>query len=373
MNLDHPIHIETEFEALEQYIAKKKPSQIVVVMDETAEKLCLPLIGHVIPEDAHPFVLGSEGEDVKRIENAHALWSGFEDVGVDRSSLVIALGGGSVTDLVGFAAGTYMRGVACWLVPTTLLAMVDAAIGGKTGINLGGAKNRVGSFSAPVGVSICGDFMPTLSARAIRSGYAEHQKHYLISKATELEKTARWVGPDAGLLAETVGASAEVKMSIVREDPLEQKARGGRAVLNFGHTAGHALESWAMGAGEDLTHGEAVAWGLRVALELSAIVAERAGDAEGSWATQDKIAGALREEAAHLAVAIPCPASLVDGAEAVSDADLTSLWTTMERDKKSRGGRVRWVLLEQVGVATAGHEVGFKEFRKAVEAVQLGR
>lgn len=372
MNLDHPIYNETEFEALEHYIAKKKPNQIVVVMDATTEKLCLPLIGHVIPEEAHPFVLGNEGEGLKSIENVHALWSGFEDVGVDRGSLVIAMGGGSVTDLVGFAAGTFMRGVPCWLVPTTLLAMVDAAIGGKTGINLGGGKNRVGSFTAPVGVSLCGDFLPTLSARAIRSGYAEHQKHYLISKHESLEATRRWTGPEIGELAAALEASAQVKISIVREDPLEQKARGGRAVLNFGHTAGHAMETWAMEAGEDVTHGEAVAWGMQVALQLSAVAAERAGESDGSWAKQDLLAQALREESEHLSRSIPCPASILGSDQAMEESALSALWSTMERDKKSRGGRVRWVLLEKIGVATAGHEVGFKDFRSAVEAVRLG-
>ena|GEM_PF-289987 len=377
MNLDHPIHEDPEFDALDKYMTEKKPSQVVVVMDRTTEKCALPLIAHVIPESAHPFVLGDDGEGVKSIEHAHALWQGFEDVGVDRSSLVIALGGGAVTDLVGFVAGTFMRGVPCWLVPTTLLAMVDAAVGGKTGINMAGAKNRVGAFCAPVGVSVCANFTATLDDRSIRSGYAEHQKHFLISGAPALEVTRRWAGPKDGpgmesLLA-SVAASAGVKMAIVREDPLEQKARGGRAVLNFGHTAGHALESWAMSrdwAHGDLTHGEAVAWGMCVALHLSADAVERAGNKAGTWDKNDLVAEELRQEAAHLTKAVPCPANVLSTIEAQGVKEFAAeLWATMEHDKKSRGGKIRWVLLQKVGDATAGCDVSYKEYLSAVQAV----
>ena len=227
---------------------------------------------------AHGLLCLSEaGEDIKRIEHAHALWSSLDEAGFDRNSAIIGLGGGTVTDLSAFVASTYLRGVDFWLIPTTLLAMVDAAAGGKTGINLGGAKNRIGTFAHPSGVSLCPEFLATLPERQLLSGMAEHVKHILLHSTVHSESSGLGRMTEA-LLALDGSIGPGLRRSHPRIGGHQRRASsfrmwtestGIRKLLNLGHTAGHALESWAMSEGLDLLHGEAVAWGLGVELAIS--------------------------------------------------------------------------------------------------------
>lgn len=208
------------------------------------------------------------GESSKSISHAAILWDSLVSRGVTRADIVVAVGGGVVGDLAGFVAATIVRGVRWIQVPTTLLAMCDAAIGGKTGVNVAGGKNLVGSFHHPMAVLSWLGFQRTLSAREARSGLAEVVKSALIDG----EESLRWLEDNAGALVsrdesalyEAVTLAARVKVEVVSLDPMEQ---GRRRVLNLGHTFGHALEH-SVGYGT-VTHGEAVSIGLCMAMALS--------------------------------------------------------------------------------------------------------
>ncbi|KAA6324254.1 3-dehydroquinate synthase, partial [termite gut metagenome] len=196
------------------------------------------------------------------------VWQVLSDKGATRYSLLINLGGGMVTDLGGFAAATFKRGIAYINIPTTLLAMVDAAVGGKTAINFNGLKNEIGVFALAVSVLIDAEFLTNLDYPNILSGYAEMLKHGLISD------TAHWSELlsfdidhiDYARLNSLVGKSVQIKERIVTQDPYEH---GIRKALNLGHTMGHAFESFALAQGRPVLHGYAVAWGIVCELYLS--------------------------------------------------------------------------------------------------------
>lgn len=334
------------------WIDTTRPTRLAVVMDRNTERHCLPLVQPLLPPHTDFLCLSDTGEAVKSLEHAHALWSHLDSVGFDRQSAIVALGGGTVTDLAGFVASTYLRGVDFWLIPTTLLGMVDAATGGKTGINLAGGKNRVGTFQTPAGVSLNPEFLRTLPERETRAGLAEHIKHLLLTSAstpTDAE-LGHWMTDGDGLDLDRAGTtilkSVQIKSSIVAEDAEEQS--GIRKLLNLGHTAGHALESWAMSEERDLLHGEAVAWGLRVALAISA---ERHGDPDS----------ALKQAGHWLASNFPCP---------VVAPEAEALWPWALQDKKNDGDQVNMVLLHGLGNPVRDQAVSFDEFEAGIRAAE---
>ena len=213
-------------------------------------------------------VILSPGEDHKNIESAILIWKALEEAGATRHSLVVNIGGGLVTDIGGFAAATYKRGIRFVNIPTTLLGAVDAATGGKTGINFNGLKNEIGAFHLPSEVIISALPLATLSHREIVSGYAEMLKTGLIADEglyrSLLDVDA--VIADGTRLEGAMKRCVEIKEDVVRQDPTE---KGLRKILNFGHTAGHAFESLAIERHKPLAHGEAVAHGMLVELILS--------------------------------------------------------------------------------------------------------
>lgn len=264
------------------------------------------------------------GEAAKSLETLASAWEQAKAAGLDRSGLVIGVGGGAALDLAGFTAATYMRGVAWISVPTTLLAQVDAAIGGKTAVNIPSAKNLVGAFHHPLAVVADVDVLSTLPRREVAAGMAEVVKHALVGDPSLLELVdgTGEALPDVVLVAR----AAKVKALVVSEDPNET---GRRAVLNFGHTVGHALE--VAGNFERYLHGEAVAIGMVTATMLS----ERVGVLQEPG---------LVERLIQLLRRIGLPSAA--GPEA-PDADL--LWNLMDADKKKQAGLRRWVLLERPG------------------------
>ena len=340
-------HVDPQFKALRNWLDDHTPTSVVVVTDPLTEKCCLPLLNPHLPPGTQFLRLGQHGETIKSIEHAHALWDSFEGMGMDRHGLVIALGGGTITDLTAFASSTYLRGIDFWLIPTTLLSMVDASIGGKTGINFRGLKNRIGTFSSAVGVSIHTAFLDTLNAREMSNGWAEHIKHTLLSskQALELpwERTLSDAHPDAFEAA--IVHSIGIKAHIVNQDALE--TNGTRKTLNFGHTSGHALESWALAQSEDLKHGEAVAWGMRIALKMSELHAECPESKPGDFD------GASRS----LAALIPLPCVPPDAA---------TLWEWMRSDKKNLGDQVKVVLLDGPGCPKIDVTVALADFEEAL-------
>ena len=254
---------------LAEAISLCEHDRIFILADETTAKCCLPLVeGFSELHDARRIVIGAT--DVhKNIQSLSQVWEQLGQGGATRHTLLINIGGGMVTDLGGFAASTFKRGINYINIPTTLLAMVDASVGGKTGINFGGLKNEIGVFNNASTVILDTQFLKTLDAENILSGYAEMLKHGLISDVKMWAELLNFdlAQPDLAVLGRMVGDSVAVKERIVTEDPTEQ---GIRKALNLGHTIGHAFESFAL-QHTPVLHGYAVAWGLICELYLSAI------------------------------------------------------------------------------------------------------
>ncbi|MEI7781561.1 MAG: 3-dehydroquinate synthase, partial [Planctomycetota bacterium] len=275
------------------------------------------------------------GEASKSVAEAGRLWSELARLAVDRGTHVVAVGGGVVGDLAGFVAATFVRGLPVWQVPTTLVAQVDSAIGGKTGINLTAGKNLVGAFWQPRGVFADIDALATLPRREFTSGLAEVVKYGMILDAEFfhwLEAHAAGVlARDATALVHVVERSAALKAHVVERD--EHERSGLRAVLNYGHTFGHAFET-AAGYGT-LLHGEAVAIGMAAAARL----AERLG----------RIGPDIVSRQQHLLTALELPATVAAYAQLAKPATSDELLAIMARDKKTLGGRLRFVLPSRIG------------------------
>ena len=208
-------------------------------------------------------------DEAKNISTLTKVWSALQEGGASRHSLMVNLGGGMVTDLGGFAASTFKRGMAYINIPTTLLAQVDASVGGKTGINFGGLKNEIGVFNCASSVILSSAFLRTLDTENLLSGYAEMLKHGLLSTRENWAELLCFdiTNPDFDTLQMLVAKSVAIKEEIVNIDPTE---KGIRKALNLGHTSGHALESLALEEERTILHGYAVAWGLMMELYLSA-------------------------------------------------------------------------------------------------------
>jgi 3-dehydroquinate synthase len=276
------------------------------------------------------FVLVPRGESAKRVRHLERLWRAFAAAGLERQDVVVALGGGVVGDLAGFAAATWLRGVAWIGVPTTVLAQVDSSVGGKTAIDLVAGKNLAGAFHQPTAVLIDPETLVTLPVRERRAGLAEVVKMGMAVDRSLFEWCEASLGDLAagriGALAEAVARSVRAKAAVVRRDERES---GPRTALNFGHTAGHAIEA-ALGYGR-VRHGEAVAIGMRVAASLST---RAAGLAPGA---RDRLLNALD------ALSLP---------REMPPLRLDALESAMRLDKKRGHGGVRWVLTPRVGHAS---------------------
>jgi shikimate kinase/3-dehydroquinate synthase len=271
------------------------------------------------------------GETYKNIETVMALWRAYLDAGLDRGSTVIALGGGVVSDLVGFSAATFMRGCRWIAVPTTLLAMVDAGLGGKTGFDLPQGKNLVGAFYPPGLVLADPEVLSSLPERELRAGMAEVVKHGVIADPDLFSLCADGWDAVAARLPEVVRRGMAVKMRLIEQDPYEQ---GLRAALNFGHTVGHALE---LVSDFNLLHGEAVAVGMAVEAKL----AERLSIAENS------LSDLIIKSLAGLSLSVEIP----------DDLSRNELVQAMKLDKKKTDGTVRFTLPERIGQVKVGVSV----------------
>ena len=250
-------------------ISECEHDRIFVLTDETTQQLCWPKIKNFKAlRNSTPIIIKAT-DTHKNLDTLSQVWQALSNGGATRHSLMINLGGGMVTDLGGFAASTFKRGIDFINIPTTLLAMVDASVGGKTGINFGGLKNEIGVFSDSRFVIINTQFLDTLDHDNICSGYAEMLKHGLISDERTWAElvTFNLDTPDLSQLQRMVAESIKVKERIVEADPHEL---GIRKALNLGHTMGHAFESFAMRRGTPILHGYAVAYGLISELYMSA-------------------------------------------------------------------------------------------------------
>lgn len=256
--------IENELaEFFKQYSFKK----IFVLVDDNTFQFCYPLIQNSLP-DSHVVITIPFGEKSKTLEFVNYIWEKLSQNVADRKSLLINLGGGMITDIGGFVAGTYQRGIDFINIPTTLLAQIDASVGGKTGFNLNNLKNQIGIFNFPVAVFISSQFIKTLPQREFISGLAEMIKHAILSSKDSWERL-KLVNPekiDSENLQLLIKESINIKLAIVESDPFE---KGNREALNFGHTIGHAIETFFNRRNITILHGEAVAIGLIAELFIS--------------------------------------------------------------------------------------------------------
>lgn len=312
---------------LGEIIGKYPKGKIYVVVDENTRKYCLPTLEKLSFFSDIPVLEIHSGEDYKSIESVVSVWNFLEDNGADRHSLLINLGGGMLSDLCGFAASCFKRGLHFVNIPTTLLSQVDASVGGKTGINFNGLKNEIGVFNQPQTVLIASQFLKTLDNENLLSGYAEMLKHGLIySKphwAELLDFDLNHINFDS--LSEVIARSVEVKEHFVINDPTEKNIR---KALNLGHTVGHAFESYALYEGRSILHGYAVAYGMIVELYLSVVKC-----------------GFSKEEADRISKWIVT----TYGAFKVEREAYDSLYMKMTKDKKNEAGRINFSLIPEIG------------------------
>ena len=295
-----------------------------------------------IPED-HILIL-NPGEEQKRIEQVIHVWDAFGSLGIDRHSLIINIGGGMLTDLGGFAASTLKRGLAFINIPTTLLAMVDASVGGKTGVNFRGLKNEVGVIRQPLHVLILLPFLRTLDPDNLLSGFAEMLKAGLIADGGLWDQLRGFdlSGYNEEQFGKLIWRSVEIKKAIVEADPEEQ---GIRKALNFGHTVGHALESEALRQEHPVPHGFAVAWGMITEAMLSH---KQLGlPPESVYMIRDTIQSLYGHPPAQL-----------------TDPDRLLSW--MKFDKKNTGDRINFTLLEKIGKCRVNCTVSEEEIREVM-------
>lgn len=336
-------------QSLTEAVGAVAHDRLFVLCDETTRSLCLPVVeGLPCLKDRMEIVIGST-DTHKTLETLAKVWTELGNGGGTRHSLLVNLGGGMVTDLGGFAAATFKRGIKYINVPTTLLSMVDASVGGKTGINFNGLKNEIGVFSAPETVILDTEFLRTLDHENICSGYAEMLKHGLISDAAHLVQLLRFSldEVDYAALGRMVGESVAVKERIVQEDPLEH---GIRKALNLGHTAGHAFESWALHRQPRL-HGYAVAWGLVCELYLSCVKTGFPTE------TMRQVVHFVKENYGMLPVTCD---------------DYEELYEYMTHDKKNTAGVINFTLLGGVGDIRINQNADKKEIFEMLDFFREG-
>ena len=260
---NYPIHFnEKGYEALNSYLNENKYSKLFIIVDNNTNAFCLSkFLPFLATELTIEIVEFEAGEPHKNIETCVQLWNVLTELGADRKSLVVNIGGGVIGDMGGFIASTFKRGMDFIHVPTTLLSMVDASVGGKTGVDLGNLKNQVGVINVPKMVLIDTQYLETLSKEEMRSGLSEMLKHGLIYDKEYWEKFLDLKAIDFADFDALIYRSAEIKNEIVIQDPTEKNIR---KALNFGHTLGHAIESYFLENEnkKSLLHGEAIAIGM---------------------------------------------------------------------------------------------------------------
>ena len=252
--------LDDDFTQLSQYINKTNPSKLFILVDENTHENCLPIVlANLETEIPFEIIEIEAGEDLKTIETATQLWEVLAEFEADRKALMVNLGGGVISDLGGFVASTYKRGIKFITIPTTLLGMCDASIGGKTGIDHQFLKNIIGTFAEAEQVFVYPQFLKTLPFAELRSGFAEMLKHGLIADQKHWQDLIFIENLTPESIFPYVKTSMKIKQNVVQADFKEKHVR---KLLNFGHTIGHAIESLFLNQGNAIPHGEAVAMGM---------------------------------------------------------------------------------------------------------------
>ena len=332
---------------LAEYVGSYSKAGIFLLFDESLPESLVTEVSQALPQSLKISI--TAGEEVKTLESVKEVSLKLLELGCKRSSLIVVLGGGAATDFGGLVASLYMRGVDCIYVPTTLLAAVDASLGGKTGVNLGGVKNILGTFSHPKCVCIDTNLFETLPSRVFNSGVAEVIKHGLMADSAYFEQIEKEVplSPMSDSLCDIIVRSIEIKSEIVLEDERES---GKRKLLNFGHTFGHAVEAYSHTTQNPLFHGEAVAIGCVFAAYLS------------------HLAGFISKEEVNR---IETCFSKQNLPSRFSPAKFhrEELLALLEQDKKSTSAGVRWVLIESMGKAVFDQLIPQESLSRAIDYI----
>jgi 3-dehydroquinate synthase len=329
-NSSYSIHFQSNaYQELNMFIATQKPSCIFILVDENTMEHCYPVLMPKIETTSRIEIIEIEaGEEFKNIETCTGVWSALIELGCDRNSLIINLGGGVVTDLGGFIASTIKRGISFIHIPTTVLGMVDAAIGGKNGIDIGHLKNQIGVIVPPEMTLIDTTYMRSLDKRQLLNGSIEMFKHGLIADRDYWNQMVK-IGDhySSEEFEHLIYQSAVIKNKVVHSDPYEQ---GPRKALNYGHTIGHAIESFCLSNIDQapLLHGEAIAAGLYLESYLSHL---HTGLAKNDFQEIKKWYKNLNRKLSF------------------SNSDIKEILELMAHDKKNVNGEIRFVLLSSIG------------------------
>lgn len=326
-NNSHVHFNEKAYVELNKLLANTAYSKLFLLVDQNTHQYCLNVfLGNLEKEYSFEIIEIQAGEAHKQIETCAQVWEAISELGGDRKSLLINLGGGVVTDLGGFVGATYMRGIDVVNIPTSLLAMVDASVGGKTGVDLGPLKNQVGVFTEPLMVLVDIEYLNSLPASELRSGLAEMLKHGLICDGDYWEQLSKMSELDPSMLQDLIHRSIEIKNEVIKQDPLEG---GLRKILNFGHTLGHAIESYFLEQPDKTTllHGEAIAIGMimeaYLSVHLTGLPKERLDEIKTVFSNYYKT-------------------------QPIEPQELDAIIKLMRFDKKNNSGKVNFALLKDI-------------------------
>ena len=340
---------EEAYSALNSLLKTENYSSVYILVDNHTQMHCLPLFLGYLSELKNVEILKIKaGEENKHLKTCQSIWQKLSELGADRKSLLINLGGGVVTDLGGFVAAAFKRGINFVNVPTTLLSMVDASVGGKTGVDLGGLKNQIGIITHPRMVIIDPHFLNTLPENEYRSGYAEMLKHGIIRDKDYFEQLSQYKSPENSNIEDYIHHSVSIKNAVVSEDLYESNLR---KILNFGHTLGHAIETHCLNNPQKTTllHGEAIAIGMITEAYLSAQLCG--------------LEMAVAEEVKEVFLRIFPKSSF-------SHEDLAAIINLLRYDKKNSHGKVKFVLIHALGQPAIDIEVPSKNLIEAFDFYQ---
>ncbi len=340
LNLPNYIEITNNTEQyIDTFLTTNSYSTLFILMDENTKEKCLPIIKESVPKAI--FIEIKSGEQHKTLETCSLIWQAFTDANADRNALLINLGGGVIGDMGGFCASTYKRGIDFINVPTTLLSQVDASVGGKLGIDFNGLKNHIGLFKLPTKVIIDPIFLETLPLNQKVSGFAEMLKHGFIKDNKHLKELAQLDIKTTDWLP-NITKSVAIKNAIVTADPLEKNER---KYLNFGHTIGHAAETYFLNNGLPILHGEAVAIGMITEAFLSQQKMELSSD-----------------ETTHLI-------KIIDRyfeRRQIPVNGMEEILSNLDQDKKNIDSKIQAVLLTEIGKAEHSVEITKNEVKEAL-------
>lgn len=335
--------LDQDFSQLNDFLNQLNPTQLLILVDENTHEHCLPaLLGNLETEIPYEIIEIEPGEELKNLETATQLWEILTEFGTDRKALIINLGGGVITDMGGFVASTYKRGIPFINIPTTLLGMCDASIGGKTGIDHQFLKNIIGTFAEPEQIFVFPEFLNTLPFEELRSGFAEMLKHGLITDEKHWIDLISIQNLSPENIFRFIETSMKIKQNVVELDFTEQNIR---KTLNFGHTIGHAIESLFLLKETPIMHGEAVAMGMICETRISFL--------------NDLIS---EETSNTIILNLQKFYPQID----ISDFSLEDILNLMKNDKKNSHGNINFSLLNGIGNSTFNCFVSIENIKNSL-------